>query len=320
MRPDLRCAHSEGMSGSSVNELTGFSRALTALVKEASSGVVAVKSAAYRVISGIKLNNSLVAVANHALRREGSVPVQSAEGNEVRATVLGREPGIDLAILKAEGLSANVLETADVESLETGSLTLVVGMTADVGATASLGVLGASGPGRKMWRGGALDRFLRLDVNLYPSQAGAAAVTAEGKLIGMATPALSRHSTIAVPMATIDRIARELLEQGRIRRGYLGIGVQPVGLPDELRSALQGAKSRGLIILSVEPESPAQEAGLQLGDILALFHGAGMGDIDDLHDSLRGDIVGREIRAIVLRGGKPIEVELKVRERSQSRG
>ncbi|HLH01779.1 MAG TPA: S1C family serine protease [Bryobacteraceae bacterium] len=308
------------MNGSSVNELTGFSRALTALVKEAASGVVAVKSAAYRVTSGIKLKNDLIAVANHALRREGSVPVQSADGNEVRATVLGREAGIDLAILKAEGLSGGVLESANAESLEAGSLTLIVGMTADVGATASLGVLGAAGPGRKMWRGGALDRFLRLDVNLYPSQAGAAAVTADGKLIGMATPALSRHSTIAVPMTTIDRIARELLEQGRIRRGYLGIGVQPVGLPDELRSTLKDVKNRGLIILSVEPESPAHEAGLQLGDILVLFNGAGMGDIDELHDALRGDIVGREIRAVVLRGGKPVEVELKVRERSQSRG
>src|SRR6202012_3178614 len=99
------------------------------------------------------------------------------------------------------------LEAANVESLETGSLALVVGMTADVGATASLGVLGATGPARKMWRGGALDQFLRLDVNLYPSQSGAAAVTAEGALIGMATPALSRQSTLAVPITTIAVIS-----------------------------------------------------------------------------------------------------------------
>ena len=319
MHAGVNRSHSGVMSSSLVNGLSGLSGALAALVKQASPGVVAVKSAAYRVTSGIRLESDLIAVANHALRREESVPVQSADGVEARATVIGRETGLDVAILKAEGLGGRVLEPANAESLETGSLALVVGMTADVGATASLGVIGASGPERKFWRGGRLDRFLRLDVNLYPSQAGAAAISADGRLIGMTTPALSRHSTIAVPVTTIARIARELVEQGRIRRGYLGIGVQPISLPDELQNALKGAKHTGLILLSVEAGSPAHEAGLQLGDILALFDGKPMSDIDDLQDALRGDVVGREAKLVLLRGGKPVEVQLKVRERNQSR-
>lgn len=307
------------MSSAEINELSGFSRALTALVKKAAPGVVTVKSGAYRTSSGIKLRDNLIAIAGHTLRREERVAVQAADGSETQATVLGREAGLDLAVLKAEGLGGSVLEIADPGSLQTGALALVVGLTSDVGATASLGILGAVGPGRKTWRGGAVDQFLRLDVNLYPSQAGAAVVTAEGELIGMATPALSRHSNMAIPAATIDRIARELREQGRIRRGYLGIGVQPVSLPEGLRSTLPDVKNRGLILLSVEPDSPAEAAGLQLGDILVLFDGRGMSDIDDLHEALRGEAVGKTVSAVLLRGGKPFEAQLAVRERRSER-
>ncbi|HEY7208625.1 MAG TPA: S1C family serine protease [Bryobacteraceae bacterium] len=307
------------MSSAEINELSGFSRALTALVEKAAPGVVTVKSGAYRTSSGIKLRDNLIAIAGHTLRREERVAVQAADGSETQATVLGREAGLDLAVLKAEGLGGSVLEIAEPGSLQTGALALVVGLTSDVGATASLGILGAVGPGRKTWRGGAVDQFLRLDVNLYPSQAGAAVVTAEGELIGMATPALSRHSNMAIPAATIDRIARELREQGRIRRGYLGIGVQPVSLPEGLRSTLPDVKNRGLILLSVEPDSPAEAAGLQLGDILVLFDGRGMSDIDDLHEALRGEAVGKTVSAVLLRGGKPFEAQLAVRERRSER-
>ncbi len=167
------------------------------------------------------------------------------------------------------------------------------------------------GPARKNWRGGTLDRFLRLDVNLYPSQSGAAVVNAEGQLIGMATPAMSRHSTVAVPVLTIERIARELLEQGRIRHGYLGVGVQPVAVRG------QTEQESGLIVLSVEPDSPADKAGLLLGDVLLTFDGKAMADIDDLHTALRGDIVGGTVKAVVLRGGVPVEVNVPIVERGR---
>ena len=230
--------HSDYMSSTQSNHLSSFSQALTELVSETASGVVAIKSAAYRVTSGVALGNDLIAVASHSLRREDRVPVITANGGEATGVILGRDPGIDLAILKAEGLNTRTLPKADATTLKTGMLAIVVGFTADVGATTSLGILGAVGPERRIWRGGTLDHFLRLDANVYPSQSGAAVVTAEGQLIGMATPALSRHSTLIVPMSTIERIARELAEQGRIRHGYLGVGVQPVEIPENLRSKM----------------------------------------------------------------------------------
>ncbi len=303
-------AHIERMSSTQLSDLGRFSEALAALANETASGVVAVKSAAYRVTSGVVLHDNLIAVASHSLRREERVPVHAADGSQTVAAILGRDPSIDLAILKAEGLNTRALHGADTASLKPGSLAAVIGLTVDAGVTASLGVLGAVGPARKNWRGGTLDQFLRLDVNLYPSQSGAAVVNAAGQLIGMATPAMSRHSTIAVPVSTIERIARELLEQGRIRHGYLGVGVQPVAVRGH------NEQETGLIIMSVEPDSPADKAGLIVGDVLLTFDGKKMTDIDDLHGALRGDVVGRTAKAAVLRGGAAIEVNVPVVERS----
>src|SRR5690349_8751363 len=147
------------MSSTQLSDLGRFSEALAALVSESASGVVAVKSAAYRVTSGVVLHDNLIAVASHSLRREDRVPVHSADGSQTVATILGRDPSIDLAILKAEGLNTKELPAADPAALKPGSLAAVVGLTVDAGVTASLGVLGAVGPGRRNWRGGTLDQF-----------------------------------------------------------------------------------------------------------------------------------------------------------------
>ncbi len=303
------------MSNNISSDLNGFSQALASLVERSSAGVAAVKGGAYRVASGVLLRDGLLAVASHSLRREDQVPIQ-AGGRDFTATILGRDPSIDLAILKVDGLDGAALPAANPGEFKPGMLIAVIGMTIDVGASASLGILGAVGSQRRTWRGGTLDQFLRLDVTLYPSQAGAAVVTATGELIGMATPALSRHSTIVIPLATIQRVADELKQQGRIRRGYLGVGVQPVRITESLRSKAGNAES-GLILLSIEPDSPAEAAKLQIGDILLSLNGHALLDIEDLQAVLRGEIVGQQVQVQLLRGGEPLEVAVTIAERAK---
>lgn len=299
----------------SSTELSGLSQSLVQLVEEASGGVVAVKAAPYRVVTGLSLREDLIAVADHSLRREGRVPIQSADSKTAVATILGREPSLDLAFLKVEGITLTPLATADAGSLRAGMLAAVIGMTMDVGVSASVGVLGAVGGPRRTWRGGTLDSFLRLDVNLYPSQSGAAVVDVAGKLIGMATPGLSRHSTLAVPIATLQRVAEELLREGRIRHGYLGVGLQPVAMLKSLRDRHGIEAESGLIVLSIEADSPAEQAGLQLGDVLISIDGRALEDVDDLQSLLRGDAVGKTVRAKLLRGGEPVESDITIGER-----
>jgi len=210
------------------------------------------------------------------------------------------------------------LQASDPASLKPGMLAAVVGLTIDAGPSASLGILGAVSGSRRTWRGGVLDHFIRLDVNVYPSQVGAAVVDTDGGLIGVATPGLLRHSSVAVPVTTLDRTADELLQQGRIRQGYLGVGLQPVAIPTALQEKIGGQKS-GLIVLSVEPDSPAEKARLQLGDTLISLSAKPLTDVDDLQNALHGDVVGQTVNMVLLRGGEPVETQITISERSQRR-
>ncbi len=309
MRANRLPAQTEGMNLSSLSE------SLIDLTNRTAPGVIAVKSAPYRVVSGVVLPNGIVAVTNHTLRQSGPIHIQTSDGTKSHAVIAGREPRLDLAFLKIEASSLPVLPTAEPDSLKTGSIAAVIGMTTDVGPSVSLGILGAVGGPRRIWRGGSLDHFFRLDVNIYPSQSGAAVVNPEGQLIGLATPALLRHSAVAIPVVTMNRLAEELTREGRIRHGYLGIGMQTVPIPAALREKLPDAPASALIALSVEPDSPAEKAGMQLGDILVSLDGKPTGDVEELQSILQGSLVGRSVKATLLRGGNVSEIEITISER-----
>jgi S1-C subfamily serine protease len=126
-----------------------------------------------------------------------------------------------------------------------------------------------------------------------------------------------RHSAVALPLKTIHRVADELLKEGRIRHGYLGVGLQPVRIPANLRSKVPSAAESGLILLNVEPDSPAEIAKLQVGDILVALNGEAIAGIEDLQTALRGDVVGQNAKVLLIRGGEPVEVPVAVVERAK---
>jgi len=311
-------AQTEAMSSTEF-DLAGYSNAIAAVVEQASRSIVAVKSTAYRVTSGVAFRENLIAVNNHALKREGAIPVHLPDGSEAEASVLGRDAGIDVAVLSLRDKVVPVLEVASDNELRAGSLAVVVGRTLDAGLSTSVGVLGAVADKRRTWRGGGLDKFLRLDVNFYPSQAGAAVVSATGKFIGMATPAMLRHSSLAIPPGTLNRVADELLREGRVRRGYLGVGLQPVAIPEHLRSKASVAGEVGLMVLSVEPGTGAEKAGVQLGDILVAANDTTLSALEILMSELSGEAVGKAVKLTLLRAGNTIELEVPVSERGGKR-
>jgi S1-C subfamily serine protease len=300
-------------------DLQGYSDGLARLVEQAGRAVVAVKSAAYRVVSGVAFRPDLIAVNNHMLKRDGPIPIHLPDGSDVQSSILGRDPGVDVAILQLGDRQLDSTFLEEDSNPRAGALVAVVGRTIDSGLSASVGILGAVAGPRRTWRGGELHRFLRLDVNLYPSQAGAAVVAANGRFLGMATGAMLRHSALAIPYETLNRVADELLKEGRIRQGYLGVGLQPVAIPENLRSKSPLAGEAGLMVLSVESGTGADDAGLQLGDILIAAGGAKLTDTETLMSALRGDAVGRPMSITLIRAGGIVEVEIHVSDRSQKR-
>jgi len=281
------------------NSLIQLSDELAGIVERAGKSVVAVYGGGRLPSSGVHWKPGLIVTAEHSLRRDEDLKIGLPDGRVVAAELAGRDPGSDLAALKFDAGDLPVIATAD--ETRTGDLIVAVGRHRDIGTCAALGIVSVVGPGWNTWRGGRVDQFVRLDVSLYPGSSGAAIVNAKGQAVGVATSILSRIAPVAVPRATVDRVSGELATRGRVARGYLGVGLQPVPLPEELGST-------GMIVLSVEKNSPAAKSGLVVGDILVSLNGRPVKDTGDVQAILTGDNIGKTVQAAIVRGGKRTEL------------
>jgi S1-C subfamily serine protease len=301
------------------NPLVALSNELADAAECTGRAVVAVHGRPRISSSGVLWQNGIVVTAEHALRRGEDVRVTLPDGKTVAAELAGRDPGTDLAVLKVDA-AAPVADGMAAHPTKTGQLVLAIGRSEETGISAALGVVSnVSGPWHT-WRGGRIDQLLRLDLALHPSASGGAIVDAEGKLVGMATAGLSRTSIFAIPVATIKRVAGELLEKGHIVRGYLGVGLQPIALPEHLKAKPEWVWERkggpgGLIVLSVERDGPAGRAGIVIGDILIAFDGKPILDTDDVQAFLSMEYVGQPVKASIMRGGKLTELTINIGER-----
>jgi serine protease Do len=287
------------------NSLLQLSDELAAIVETAGKSVVAIYGGGRLPSSGVHWKTGLIVTAEHSLRRDEDLKIGLPGGQTVPAEFAGRDPGSDLALLKFDAGDLPVIAAAASQP-RTGDIIVAVGRHRDIGTCAALGMVSVLGPGWNTWRGGRVDPFIRLDVNLYPGSSGAAVVNARGEALGIATPVLSRIAPVAIPRATVDRVVGELAKRGRIARAYLGVGLQPVPLPEEFGSA-------GMIVLSVEKDSPAAKAGLVIGDILIALNGRPVRNTADVQSVLAGDnsgqsMIGQTITAAIVRGGRRTEI------------
>jgi S1-C subfamily serine protease len=296
-------------------ELMDLSNALAQATERAASSAAAVHTESRGSASGIIWRAGIVVTAEHALRRDEEIQLTLPDSRVVAATLIGRDPSTDLAVLKCPEASANVAALGDVAALKPGSLTLVVGRTRASGPVAALGVVSLVAPERRTWTGAALAPYIRLDVGLQPTAIGGAVVDAQGHIVGMATPRFARFGAIAIPAPVVDRVIDTLLKKGHIPQGYLGVGLQPVRLPDALRQSLQRQEKTAAIVLEVEPESPAHKAGIVIGDILIALAGHPVARLEDVHSQLHGEAIGKPLALKFVRGGTSQEVNIVVSER-----
>jgi S1-C subfamily serine protease len=293
------------------NTLTALSNDLAAAVERAAASTVRVNARHRQSASGVIWSAGVILTTDHVIEREEDITIGLPDGSEIPATLAGRDPGTDLAILRA-GTSIGAIDQGGVPGV--GSLVLAVARPDSDGPQATLGVVSAvAGPART-WRGGQLDRFIRSDAILYPGFSGGPLVDSAGRAIGINSSHLARGSGIAIPVEVAARVVESLLSHGRVRRGYLGISSQTVSLPAE-SAAKAGGRQSGLLIVRVETGSAAEQGGVIVGDILIGMDNQPVGDVDDLQRLLAGSAVGKATVVQVLRGGEPKTLSVTVGER-----
>ena len=290
-----------------------LSQELAMATESLSGSIVAVQSGHRLAASGVHWRSRLIVTANHMIRRSDELSITLPDHSSAPATLVGRDPGTDVALLKIEAVTAlSTVQTTSTAELKVGHLVVAVGRSHLGDLAASSGIVARLGGPWRTWRGGQIDQLVRPDVTLYPGQSGSALMNARGQVLGMNTAALARMATITVPATTVDRVLEELLEHGHIRRPYLGLAMQTVSIPNDVRDRLKLESTTGLLVMQVEADGPANGAGVMLGDVIISIHGKAAGDVADALAALR---TGDQAKLIIIRGGERRELSVNVGDR-----
>lgn len=253
--------------------------------------------------------DGVIVTASHVVRRE-EVSVGLPGGQKVSAAVVGHDPTTDLAVLRVEAGDLTAAAWDD-SNLRVGQLVLALARPGR-GLQATLGVVSALGDSWHTGAGGEIDRYVQTDVLMYPGFSGGP-LLAGNAFAGINSSALLRGASVTIPATTVRRVVESLVSHGRVRRGYLGISTQTVRLPADLAESL--GQETALLLVSVEPESPAGAAGLLLGDTLVSLDGQPVRHHDDLVALLSGDRVGSKVPVQIVRGGEPRDLNVTIGER-----
>jgi len=293
--------------------LEQFSDALAAVVERTAPAVVRVEGRRRGAASGVAWSEDVVVTTHHALEWDEDISVGLPEGKTDKASLAGRDPSTDLAVLRVPGAGLRPPAWSDLDGLKVGHLVLAVSRPGRT-AQARLGMVAALADSWRTPAGGKVDRYLQTDLPLHPGFSGSALVDVAGRVRGLNTAGLLRGTATAMPVVTVRRVVESLLAHGQVRRGYLGVGAQPVRLPAGAGQAAD--QTAALLVSSVQAESPASRAGLMLGDVLLALDGHPLAHPADLLPLLDEDRIGAPSRARVLRGGEVREVEIVIGARA----
>jgi S1-C subfamily serine protease len=286
-----------------------LSNALAGAVERAAGSVFAVHGRRRLPSTGVQWRAGLIVTASHTVEPDREVTLTAPDGRTLSARVAGRDPGLDIAVLRAEVDGVPVADIGDDSDLRIGHLVLALGAgpRASAGIVSALDIRGGRHP--------VAGEILAVDLTLYPGFSGGPLVDVLGRVIGITTSGVSRHLQCAVRAATVTRLAEHVVRGGKIPRAYLGVGTQPVVLPEHLRERLSLAQRTAVIVVNVTPDSPAAAAGLVIGDVIVSIAGHAIAEPGDLLAVLQPDRVGKTVTTSILRGGEPRELQVTVGER-----
>jgi S1-C subfamily serine protease len=302
-----------------MTQTTDTSSLLRALSNQMADAVERIKPALVLVngrqrqpASGLVYGSDLILTADHTLEREEDITIQTYDKRTLPAQFVGRDLGTDLALLRVANLGLAAAE-AVTETVRVGQLVLAVGRTTEDGPMASSGIVSTVGGPLRTGRGAILERYIRTDATPYPGFSGGPLVDTQGKVAGILTTGLVNGVALAIPMDIATSIADTLATQGYIKRGYLGISSQFVELPTTQRAGRD--QEHGLLIVKVDDNSPAQQGGILVGDILVALDDHQINDAEELQLLLVGDRVGKEIPIAVIRGNALQTLQVTIGQR-----
>jgi S1-C subfamily serine protease len=286
-----------------------LSERTAALVERTAENVVAVQGGR-RSTSGIHWRAGVIVTAEEALERDDDIAVALPDGRQVSATLAGRDPTTDVAVLRFQPDGLPVAALGDAAPLRPGHWVIAVGRHR-AGAIASQGIVSIAGPAWQSLQGGTIDRLIRLDLSLSLGSEGGAVIDTGGRVLGMAVLG-PRRRVLAIPTSTIDRAVERLLAKGHVARAYLGASLEAV------RLAGAPSEKRGVLVVGLDPEGPAAGAGLLVGDIVTQWNGASVSRVRDIWRALGSESIGTAVTLTLLRGGKPETAQLTLGERPVS--
>ena len=295
-----------------MNSVQTLSLDLAALVEAVGTSVVRVE-ARRRAGSGVVwAPDGVIVTADHVIEWEEGIHVGLPNGDTVQASLVGRDPRTDVAVLRAQATGLAPIPWAAPGDLRVGHLLVAVGRPGRT-VRAAFGVVGALGPMSPTRAGGEADMYLEADLSAVPGFSGGALVDAGGKARALTTTGLRPRGISGVTLPALRRVVDALLTHGRIRRAYLGVGTQPVRLPAPL--ARRANQEEGLLIVGVEAESPAERAGLLLGDTIVALAGEPIRGVRELLARLGEAQIGASVPVRILRGGEAQDHTITVGER-----
>ena len=293
--------------------LSQLSKDISTIVEGTGKAIVRVEARRRMPATGIIwTDDGVIVTSHHVVERDDNIVIGLPDGSTTSATLVGRDPSTDVAVLRADIAGHSPAARAASNGVKAGHLALALGRPGK-SVRATLGMVNAVG---KAWRtpaGGPVDRYIQTEVTMSPGFSGGPLVDASGAILGMNTSGLLRSSAATIPVETLDRVVNAILAHGKVRTAYLGVGTQPVRL--QAAASANVDQETGLLIISVEESGPAERGGLLQGDTIVSLDGEPVRQVDDLLSLLSSDRVGKAVEVAVIRGGVLSKISVSLGER-----
>lgn len=293
--------------------LQSFSDAVTGLAESVSPSVVRVNSGRRSGTGIVWSGDGLIVTAKHVVGHSVALTVTLAGGKELDAKVLGSDLYTDTALLKVEASGLAPIGQGSVESVKVGQFVMALANAYGRTASATSGMITSHGRSMRGYWGMMIEDAVVSDARLNPGYSGGPLVDASGRLLGMNVAYFAGRG-VAVPVESLKETVDKISKDGRVKKGFLGVVVEAIELPEELSKSGEVNQEWGLLVRGVEAGSPAKSAGMAMGDIIIRLGNTPVTDEYQLHKALSGEVVGKALVLVVLRAEKVTNLQVTPRE------